>query len=115
MRLLEASNAVAPFSTAAPPLLAAHRASGSVPRVERRVRPECDAPCIPRAALPAERRARVPVLASALEWADAPALAHGPAERRDWCRLRAKRPAHSAPALTRAAAASNIQRAKKAP
>ena len=76
--------------------------------------PEHDAPCTPRAALPPERPARVPALASAPEWADAPALVSVP-EPQDLCHPPVMRLARSAPVLARAAAASNIQRPKKAP
>jgi hypothetical protein len=96
----------APFSTAAPATVSVHSQAGLEHPVHA-------VPCTPRAALPPERPARVPAMASAPEWADAPASASVP-EHPDLCRLPAKHPARSA-LVQEAVAASNIQKPKKAP
>ena len=75
-------------------------------REDRLEDPEPGAPCIPRAAPLEERQpARAPALARDLVVAQ---------ERRALCRPPEKRRAPSAVAQTRVAAASNIQKQKKA-
>ena len=114
MRTLAAFNADDPSLIAAPEAPAEHTATASARNPALPERLERAVPCIPPAALPAERPERVPATASALEWVDAPATVSVP-EQVGSCRLPAKRLARSVQAPTRAAAASNIQRARKAP
>lgn len=96
------------------------RALDSDHRVEQHLEPrEHAVPCIQRAASREALRAQAdaPALDSAPEWAHGLALASvraDPAERRDLCRLRAKRRARSGREPTRDGDASSIPRPKKA-